>query len=558
MNKLLSAILLAALLLQTCACSSNSGNSVKNEASSDITNSSAESAEVRIITPTIYLLEGESYVLKYEAEQDDTEINWISSTDCVSVDNGVVTAEKEGFARINGNEGNECLVIVLSKKLSTISIDTKGSSITSRDTYVSAKVSVDSKNNDHDLKNVSAGVRLRGNSTFYTPQKKAYRIKFDKKTNILGMNEGAECKSWVLLAEWFDDTYLRDPVAYSIGAALLDEYTTDFRYVKLNINGKYMGVYILAEQSQIHPERVNIEEAGEKSSSLMSGYMFEVNSSDVFDSNKSFKLYHDPYEIITHDGKLFTANCGLDGDRAHYMTLKNNGFSKSQLAFSKYYLRAVFEILYQATYNGKAYEFKYDFLNDPSKASKFLTSCNNSDNHMSGLTESKTKTPREAIEAVIDIDSLVNTYILNQIICNADAVWRSFYFWVDLSEGGTKKLTFGCPWDHDGATVTWSTFDYRPTDEYFDVLMNPWLSMPMVNDWFKELVRDRWQEVYEKTNGFDTVLKMIKDVTDAYADEFKAEQKLWGRAEAQSVQSENTYNWFVERIKWLNSEFGEL
>lgn len=553
-------LLLIALLLPVWACTKNEeSESVSGTTSSqaeDVTTSEPAPDPIEIVTPTVYLMAGESYELTYKTEGTRDEAVWSSSSDCVTVENGVITAVKEGFSHISANGGNECLVYVLSDKLSTVTVKTaSGQKITSRDVYVSCHVSVNSDNDEYDMKEVSANIRLRGNSTFYTPEKKSYRIKFTSKTNMLGMNEGAECKSWVLLAEWFDDTLLRDPVAYTLAPMIMDEYSSDYRFVRLKIDGKYMGVFLLAEQCQIHPERVNIEEAGEESSSLMSGYMFEVNSSDEFDPTKSFKVYHEPYEIRDLNGVLFTGAAGRDGERAHYMTLKNNKFTKNQLAFSKYYLRAVFEILYQATYNNVALEFKYDFINDPSKAQRFLSICNGDGDHMAGLTESKTKTPQEAIEAVIDIDSLVNTYIFNQIMCNADAFWRSFYFWVDLSENGSKKLVFGCPWDHDGATVTWSTFDYRAVDEYFDPRMNVWLMIPMVNDWFKELVYERWAEVYEKNNGFELIFKLIESITNTYASEFSAEQKLWNRQVAQKDQAENTYNWFKDRIAWINSEF---
>ena len=60
------------------------------------------------------------------------------------------------------------------------------------------------------INEASAGIKVRGNSSAYygdvsqiLANKVPYRIKFDKKTNMLGLNNGAECKSWVLLkSDW--------------------------------------------------------------------------------------------------------------------------------------------------------------------------------------------------------------------------------------------------------------------------------------------------------------------------------------------------------------------
>ena len=37
--------------------------------------------------------------------------------------------------------------------------------------------------------------------------KKAFRIKFDQKQKMLGLNDDAKCKSWVLLAEYYDYSF---------------------------------------------------------------------------------------------------------------------------------------------------------------------------------------------------------------------------------------------------------------------------------------------------------------------------------------------------------------
>ena len=64
---------------------------------------------------------------------------------------------------------------------------------------------------DENAKAVSEGLRgnvkVRGNWTT-TYDKKPLRIKFDEKQSVLGLNDGAEAKNWLLLASYKDGSML--------------------------------------------------------------------------------------------------------------------------------------------------------------------------------------------------------------------------------------------------------------------------------------------------------------------------------------------------------------
>ena len=557
--KLLTALLLIAVLLPLCACSSssNGGNDTTGKGDNPIVGTTPEittpeppAANVDIKNEAIYIMAGETYELNYEVDNKAGKVEWSSSTDCATVENGVVTAVKEGYSRVSANGGDSVLIVVLPKTMASISVNTNGQNLIDRETYVSCKVSVNSENKDYSMKNESAGIRYRGNSTFYTPPKKPYRLKFDSKVNLLGMNEGAECKSWVLLAEAYDDSYMRDAVAYSLAASITGQYASDFRYVKLYLNGNYMGIFLLAEQTQINSERIDIEEAGKDTANLASGYLFEINGSDAYDSTKGFKIYHTNYPMTDLTGGTFKN--AID----HNMTVNNDNFTRDQLMFAKYYMRCIFEILYQATYNNEAYEFKFDIFNSQEQATTFYKTCSNGNDYTKGIQKSK-MTPQEAVEAVIDVESFAKKYLLYEIMCNGDSFRKSYFMWVDLSEGGSKKLTDGCPWDHDGAMVTWDTYDYHPTEGYFDAYGNVWHLVLMCNDWFVELVEKEWQKMYADNDGFGYVLDMINAVTDAYEKDFEKEHEMWSRQYKQRVQAEITHDWLEARIAWINHTFGE-
>ena len=79
--------------------------------------------------------------------------------------------------------------------------------VVSRDEYVNCTVYTINCDDDFKLFGNEAGIRVRGNSTAFggnvgmiRKNQVPYRIKFDKKTNLFGLNDEAECKSWVLLS----------------------------------------------------------------------------------------------------------------------------------------------------------------------------------------------------------------------------------------------------------------------------------------------------------------------------------------------------------------------
>jgi len=537
----------------------NDGNGTKKETTKrDVLSSDPTLLDVTVLDKVVYMFAGSTYDLQYTVENNNNkskDIIWISSTDCVSVSDGVVSANKEGYAYVSANGGNECLINIIPKEMPVLSINTSGQNIASKDIYTTCKISMVTSNEEYSFNNVSAGIRLRGNSTS-DYSKKPYRIKFDAKQNLLGMHGGEEFKNWVLLAEYLDDSMIRNTACLSMASLLLEEYRSDWRYVSVNINGIFNGVYVLCEQSQINSNRIDIEEAGIDSSELMSGYLFEVDASGGIPSNSNkFRIYLENYDITDLEGNAMNKEICTDNEGPfQFIALKNDRYSEDQFIFAKYYIRAIFDIIYNATYKGRAMVFADDILNHPELAEEYLQLCK--DQGGCRLVETTAITPMDAIENVVNLESLADMYLFSELVCNNDDLKKSFYFWVDLSENGTKKLTFGCPWDHDGSFVSWNSYNYRPVDKYFAAKRNPWYVMIMCNDWFVEIVKHRWQEKYMISKDFQPYIDLLGDITKNYSSDFFEDAKLWNRQQNQSYQSSLTQSWIRDRVDWLNSQFG--
>lgn len=501
-----------------------------------------ESAPVEVEPPRatldqrcIYLFVGDTWELPYTLEGDGAnpeDVEWISSKDCVTVQKGRITAVKEGYSRVSAGNDSFCLVYVLPNELPVLRIRTNGADIYSKTEYTPCQVSLSTENGQYNMKNVSAGVRIRGNSTSMYP-KRPYRIKFDEKQNLLGMNEGAECRSWVLLADYLDDTKLRNSTALSLASVMLEEYSSDWRYVSLEINGEYQGVYLLCEQNQINKHRIAIEEAGADSGELLSGYLLEVDAS--YDDSPKFEIDYSGLDISVFTGGPFTMMCNDAYEPKLYISVKNDDLSNAQFRFIEKVTKNIFKILYSATYENVMYVF---------------------DEHYN-LKKAPDLSAEEVISRVIDIDSMVRMYLFSELICNSDEYKKSFFLWIDLSDGG--KLTFGCPWDFDGATVEWNSYSYHPTGSYFAAKRNLWFAMAMNHDWFRDRAKQRWQELYQHTNGFESSLYTVSQIPERYKEEFEKDQRLWGhRANDNRNHVDLTQRWLRYRIDWMNEslQFG--
>ncbi|WP_083585428.1 CotH kinase family protein [Fibrobacter sp. UWT2] len=111
-----------------------------------------------------------------------------------------------------------------------------------------------------DLSAASAKIRLRGNSTRLWYDKKPYRIKFDAKTSVLGLDAN---KDWVLLANYRDQSKFMNAIAFDMARYMGNfAFVNANRFVEVEINGDYKGVYQLTEQIEQAKARVNIGTEG--------------------------------------------------------------------------------------------------------------------------------------------------------------------------------------------------------------------------------------------------------------------------------------------------------
>ena len=130
-----------------------------------------------------------------------------------------------------------------------------------KDTYLYAEIQIEGNGKYNDIGTesiVRTRIKGRGNSTWGRP-KKPYRLKLDEAAKVLGL---PEAKDWVLLANYYDYTFMTNAVAMKIAKQLGMPYTNDIIPVDLTINGEYRGNYNLTQQIEVKKNRVDVGDDG--------------------------------------------------------------------------------------------------------------------------------------------------------------------------------------------------------------------------------------------------------------------------------------------------------
>lgn len=171
------------------------------------------------------------------------------------------TAEAALLLKTADGEEEFPLLIYQSENLATLSVRTKSGSTD----WIHA-----SKENQEDASAVciladgtvdvsgEGTLKCHGNSTF-APEKKSYRLKFEKRTGLLGMDPA---KKWILTSNVYDASKLRNRLNYFLAERLGLPFAVGTEFVDLYINGEYRGNYLICDSMNVAKNRIDIEKSG--------------------------------------------------------------------------------------------------------------------------------------------------------------------------------------------------------------------------------------------------------------------------------------------------------
>jgi hypothetical protein len=298
--------------------------------------------------------------------------------------------------------------------------------VVSKDNYVSAGLRINA-NGQFDQVEIGIDMKIKGhgNSTWEMP-KKPYRLKLDNEAPLLGLQAA---KNWVLLANYADKTLLRNALAFDIGHYVSADFTPHYRFVEVVMNGQYVGNYLLTEDVEVNPGRVDIHEMTEQDqddTQITGGYLLELNQN------------------LAEGDKHFATNYGLP------FTIKSpEAITDKQLTYIKNYIQQTEDAMLSSNFS------------DPDKG----------------------------YAKYINVDSFINWCLVNELMKNIDGQdYSSIFYYKDVN----GKLGMGPVWDFDLAAANYAQSEtIYPTGWW--IMNSRWFERLYQDPAFKARVKQRWQ-----------------------------------------------------------------
>ncbi|MBP3320846.1 MAG: CotH kinase family protein [Clostridia bacterium] len=390
--------------------------------------------------------------------------------------------------------------------LPTLTITTEGGAqIVSRSEYLNMTLVLSGIGEEQTF--LSGRIRGRGNSTWDFCEKKSYRLKLDLKTNLLFTGDGGD-KDWALISCAREKSFLRNFAMFALAKELGMAAVTDCSFCHLELNGEYMGLYMLTETVELGKSRLDLEDEGEEE------------------------------------------------DKAYLLELDKRAKSEAESPYEYFYVND-WEIPF-AIKSKVSNEAQRDFIKD----------------YVERVDDAILSGDREAINALADVESLVDMYLLQEFSKNRDVGFASFYLYKD--KGG--RLTAGFPWDFDMALGNDSGEDrlaekdspkinYKDPEGLMAAVLNRWFEALCKNEWFMTLCADRWEQTVSP--AVDKIVK--KTVLQGYAmkNDAKRNYDRWAIMGKKQLfeparivmirgytgQVDYLADWMTDRRKWLDEYF---
>ena len=447
----------------------------------------------------------------------------------------------------------------------------------------------------------TGGMKVRGNQTAGW-SKKGFRMKFDSKINILGLNEGQKYKKWILLADAKDTCLIRTALGLYISKAIIADdskvWVSEFTPVTVYLNDEYWGFYYLCEQKEVKEGRVNLAEPDAGYTGVDIGYCFELDhyadsagardeASEMkkgADGDPTFRMKYIPEmkqgrpsgPLATGQVNTYTMLSDItDGPTTEHVqadyTNTNNGqltnnsqktSNSNQLTFIRDRMELLYQILYYAAIGERS-------------GSNYIPKAKEID-ETNGTIINSSKSIEEVMRQYFDIQSWVEGYIIHAFTVAPDLGYSSFYMSYDNTPTGDKKLRFDVPWDFDSNFGNRNNFYVDgKTDTYVENTFNTWFYLLSKISFFVNDVKTKWNSLRE-AQAFEGMFRMMRQSFTNYDGEIQRNHYKWPQNDAahqppnnfdeirnpykdpaQYKQAETeTINWCANRVNFLESKWG--
>ncbi len=339
-------------------------------------------------------------------------------------------------------------------------------------------------------------IKGRGNTSYTEFDKKPYQIKLTQDAPFLDMEPG---KKWVFVSNSADSSLIRNALSRSLAGHLNLPQSEEGTFVDLYVNKEYVGNYYVVEKIEIQENRLllsDLQKATEHENETEDLSTYETAWTDT---TKAKQIPNDPEDI--------TGGYLIERDF-------DNRFLKEVEINESYFITEAKEcfIVRDPEYTSEAQIAYID---------SYVQSVENAILSADGIDGTTGKSYRD----LIDVDSFVCKYLLEEVTANYDGGVASSYFYKD-SDTIDGRLYAGPVWDYD---VSWGNSPaYLGQISTSPERLSRLASHSDSSVWFQNLYHK--PEVYEKivscyaqeispylTLLADEILPMLDEITAASA-----------------------------------------
>lgn len=348
-------------------------------------------------------------------------------------------------------------------------------------------------------------IKARGNFTRWGFSKKPFKLKLDKKQDLLGLSP-KKSKHYALLAH-ADDTYsyLRNFTAFNLGNRIGLPWTPGMQPLELVINGDYRGLYFLTESIRVEEGRIEIESLDDNATEpalISGGYVVEL---DNYDEENQIRMEEKSWVDAGH----------LDRLRITWDTPEE--YSPLQV--------------------------------------RFITDQFTAMNNAVGSNDN-------ALWSYIDLDDAARYYLVNEIVSHTESYHGSTYLYRDRGEN--QKWHFSPLWDAGNAFSGRTNQFFYDCDPFG----NTWIPSMRANDMFNSKVKDTWlwfmqnefPGIEEDMEDFALKLKAAALSDRLRWKDVPAPKDGWSVADNTDISSglDAARQHIRKKVEWLKGKFGDF
>ncbi len=348
-----------------------------------------------------------------------------------------------------------------------------------------------------------------GNST-WQQKKKSYNLQLSETADLLGMGSG---NNWVLLANSFDESGLRNKIAFDFAKEIGVEFAVDSEYVDLYIDNVYYGLYLLAEKIEVGENRVDITDLEKENKAV-----------------NEFAMSRYPMNEQNTDGKII---------RGYDTAMDPEDISGGYLFQVEHHYDRILEkksVCYTDEMDFSLTSPKYASTGQIEYLSLYLQECENrlKNNDVS----------------MIDVDSFAAYYLVHELFANTD---NSSIFFYKEADSVDRRLHLCCSWDYDLAMGnSWRYPDanpevlYRNSDNWFNYLYE--------NEEFRKLLAQKYQALLDG-GLLEEVDSRLSEYGDQIGSSFAMDKLRWKNIPSDSLwadESQLRFDSIDEHIAYIS------